>query len=80
MYILQGAYKTHLKNEHEIGDVLRRPKVKTESPPLAKSRKTSKLEMACEFCLKKYYSANLLEKHRKVHGKPLFVTRFFELN
>lgn len=65
MYILQGAYKTHLKSEHDIGNY----KVLNASKAPTKKTKTSKSEMACRYCLKKYYSSNLLEKHEKLHGK-----------
>lgn len=77
MYILQGAYKTHLKSEHDIGIYTAPNPVKT--PP--KKCKTAKTEMACQYCFKKYTSSNLLEKHVKVHGKyhvdNVFFSRIF---
>lgn len=71
MYILQGAYKTHLKAEHDIGIW----NVPPEGKPSTKKSKTTKPEMTCQYCFKKYTSSNLLEKHEKVHGK--FLHYFF---
>ncbi|KAJ6642937.1 Zinc finger protein, partial [Pseudolycoriella hygida] len=65
MYVLQGAYKTHLKSEHNIGIW----KNVNEGKPTTKKTKTAKRELACHYCFKKYTSANLLEKHEKVHGE-----------
>lgn len=62
MYILQGAYKTHLKTEHDIG-------IWKDPSDGKTTTKKSKNTMACQYCFKKYTSSNLLEKHEKVHGK-----------
>ncbi|XP_037045927.1 zinc finger protein 665-like [Bradysia coprophila] len=63
MYILQGAYKTHLKTEHGM---LKVPKVEET---ITKKSKVAKPEVVCQYCHKKYTSSNLLEKHEKVHGE-----------
>lgn len=73
MYVLQGAYKTHLKAEHDIGIW----NVPAAEKPATKKIKTTKPEMACQYCFKKYTSSNLLEKHEKVHGE--FWSHFFPL-
>ncbi|KAG4073460.1 hypothetical protein HA402_000684 [Bradysia odoriphaga] len=61
MYILQGAYKTHLKTEHGM---LKVPKAEET---ITRKSKVTKPEVACQYCHKKYTSSNLLEKHEKVH-------------
>lgn len=73
MYILQGAYKTHLKTEHDIGIW----KVPSTPKPSTKKTKTTKPEVTCQYCSKKYTSANLLEKHITVHGKCCFFVVVF---
>lgn len=72
MYILQGAYKTHLKTEHDIGFV----KEPIATKPSTKKTKATKPETACQYCFKKYTSPNLLEKHEKVHGEFSFFIFF----
>lgn len=66
MYILQGAYKTHLKTEHNIGLTNVVTNVEKTS---VKKPKATKPELECQYCFKKYTSSTLLEKHVKVHGK-----------
>lgn len=73
MYILEGAFNTHLKTDHNIGVGITHTETRTKKSN--KKAKATKPEVVCQYCSKKYTSANLLEKHEKVHGKLVFIFR-----